>query len=133
VDRLWKLGITVLVVDDDSDAVESTIQLLKYVGYQAVGAATAEAALKLASTQPPQAVLLGLAMPGRDGCMLAQDLRQLPGMNEAILIYVMGHTSQAIEQRALQAGCDHVMLKPAEWPELLSVLDRLVRKARLPS
>jgi CheY-like chemotaxis protein len=131
VDRLWKLGITVLVVDDDNDTVESTVQLLKYVGYLALGAATAETALKLASAQPPHAVLLDLAMPGRDGCMLAQDLRRLPGMNEAILICITGYSSQEIQQRALKAGCDHVMIKPYEWPELLSVLDRLVRKARL--
>lgn len=133
MDRLWKLAVTILVVDDDQDTVDSTVQLLNYVGYRAVGATTAETALKLVAVQPPDVVLLDLAMPGRDGCMLAQDLRQLPGMNEAILICITGHTSEALQERALKAGCDHVMLKPTEWPELLGTLNRLVKKVHLKS
>jgi CheY-like chemotaxis protein len=130
---MWKLGVTALVVDDDQDTVDSTVQLLNYVGYRAVGATATETAMKLASAMSPDVVLLDLAMPGYDGCMLAQDLRRLPGMSEVILICITGYTTEETKQRALKAGCNHVMLKPVEWPELLGVLDRLVKKARLES
>src|SRR5581483_5637315 len=81
VDTLRK---RVLVVDDDQDTVDATVQLLNYVGYQAIGTTSAQDAIKMAQAQPPAVVLLDLCMPGCNGSNLAQDLRQLPDMSHAI-------------------------------------------------
>src|SRR5581483_9788635 len=80
----------------------------------------------MAQAQPPAVVLLDLCMPGCNGCNLAQDLRQLPDMSHAILICVTGYTSESSREQSLKAGCDHYMVKPTEWPELLGAISQLL-------
>jgi len=121
--------VPILVVDDDHDTADTAVLLLNYVGYEAVAAYGAEQAMSIARVRFPRAVLLDLAMPGQDGLRLARDLRQLPGMNDAILICITGYGQEHIHESARQAGCNHVMLKPIEWSELLPVLDQIGKPA----
>ena len=64
-----------------------------------------------------------LAMPGGNGLELAQDLRRLPGMNHALLICISGFASAEDRRLSRQAGCDHHLLKPFDWVDLLRLLD----------
>jgi CheY-like chemotaxis protein len=124
VDILRKSGLPVLVVDDDRDTADSAVLLLNYAGYQAVAAYSAAMALELANQRAPRVVLLDLAMPGQDGVTLAQKLKQLPAMENALLICITGYGQEHLHERARQAGCDHVLLKPIEWSQLLPLIDQ---------
>jgi DNA-binding response OmpR family regulator len=123
VNTLPANGAPVLVVDDDRDTVESTVFFLNYMGFRAVGACSSEMALKIARLRHPRAVLLDLAMPGQNGAQLARSLRQLPGMDDALLICISGHGRGQDRQLALDAGCDYHMVKPVDPEELLGLLD----------
>jgi DNA-binding response OmpR family regulator len=124
VNTLPANGAPVLVVDDDRDTVESTVFFLNYVGFRAIGACSSEMALKIARFRHPRAVLLDLAMPGQDGAQLARRLRQLPGMDDALLICISGYGRRQDRQLVLDAGCDYHMVKPVDPEELLGLLDR---------
>jgi DNA-binding response OmpR family regulator len=121
----------VLVVDDDRDTADSTATLLKYFGYEAEVAYSAAMALETASVRRPRAVLLDLAMPGQSGDQLARELRQLPGMADAVLICISGYGTNEYRQLALEAGCDYHILKPAELQELLPLLAQIKRMSRM--
>ncbi|GAB3739266.1 ATP-binding protein [Microlunatus parietis] len=58
---------TVLVCDDDDYAVEVMCRLLEARGYHAVGVTDGQAAIERALTDPPDVVVLDLAMPGTSG------------------------------------------------------------------
>jgi DNA-binding response OmpR family regulator len=115
----------VLVVDDDRDTADSTVTVLKCFGFEAEAAYSAAMALAIASACPPRAVLLDLAMPGHTGDQLARELRQLPGMEDAVLICISGYGTNEYRQLALAAGCDYHILKPAEFREVLSLLAQI--------
>jgi DNA-binding response OmpR family regulator len=114
-----RVKLRVLVVDDDRDTAHSSVQVLKFLGYDALAAYDAAQAKKIAATATPQIVLLDIAMPGEDGFRLARDLRQLPGMERALLVCVSGYGTEADKQKAREAGCDHHFTKPVDWQELI--------------
>lgn len=49
-------------------------------------------------------------------------------MKDAILICITGYIDTRLRERARQAGCDHILTKSAEWPELLAAIARLLKK-----
>src|SRR5438132_4954962 len=114
---------SVLIVDDNHDAADSTCYILSHMGYPAQVAYDAGRALQLARAHAPQVVLLDLAMPGGNGLELAQDLRRLPEMNHALLICISGFASAEDRRLSREAGCDHHLLKPFDWVDLLRLLD----------
>jgi two-component system, chemotaxis family, CheB/CheR fusion protein len=114
---------SVLVVDDNHDAADSTCFILNHMGYPSQVAYDASRALQLARARAPQVVLLDLAMPGGNGLGLAQELRRLPETNHALLICISGFASAEDRRLSREAGCDHHLLKPFDWVELLRLLD----------
>ncbi len=118
-------AIRVLVVDDDVDTADSAVLVLKFLGFEAAAVYDGGVALEQARKLRPQAVLLDLAMPHRDGLQLAQDLRRLPGLEEVMLICISGYGMEQDRKRSRQAGCDYHFVKPAEWQEITAVLAQL--------
>jgi CheY-like chemotaxis protein len=113
----------VLVVDDHRDTADSSRMVLEALGYRVVGVAyDGPSALAAARAEPPDVVLLDLAMPGMDGLTLARALRTLPGMAEAFLVCVSGYGRDEDRNSARAAGCDAHLLKPVEFAELERLL-----------
>lgn len=65
-----------LVCDDEADARAIARATLEAGGYRVVTARDGEEALRRAGTDRPDAVVLDLAMPGRDGWQVAAQLQQ---------------------------------------------------------
>jgi CheY-like chemotaxis protein len=114
----------VLIVDEDCDTADSAATILGSLGFQVSPAYDAETALQIAQVHPPEAVLLDAAMPGRDGSLLARELRQLPGMENALLICISGYDGDEHFRQSGDAGCQYHFLKPVNWKQLVRVLDK---------
>jgi DNA-binding response OmpR family regulator len=114
----------VLVVDDDRDTADSAAMILASLGFQASPAYDAQTALHIAMAHPPEAVLLDAALPGQNGYLLARELRQLRGMEDALLICVSGYGSDEHFVRSREAGCQYHFLKPVNWEQLVRVLNK---------
>jgi len=114
---------SVLVVDDNHDAADTTRFILDHMGYPALVAYDATRALLLARTHGPQVVLVDLVMPGGNGLELARELRRLPETNQTLLICISGFASAEDRRLSREAGCDHHLLKPFDWAELLRLID----------
>ncbi|HYE34024.1 response regulator [Methylocaldum sp.] len=112
----------ILVVDDNTDAVESLALLLELEGHEVKTALDGPTALELASDFQPQAVLLDIGLPGMDGYEVARRLRETPEMSKALIIAITGYGQQ--EDRALTkaAGFDHHLVKPVDPEELGALL-----------
>jgi DNA-binding response OmpR family regulator len=115
--------LSVLVVDEDHDTADSTRFILNHMGYPVLVAYDASAALKLARANSPQVMLLDIK-PGGNGLALAQELRRLPGMEDALLICISGLGTAEDRRLSREAGCAHHLLKPVDWVELLELLEQ---------
>lgn len=114
-------ALRVMVVDDNQDAADSFGVILQMNGHATWVAHDALQALELARDHRPELVFLDLGMPGRDGYQLAQDLRGLPGMAEAVLVALTGWGGHEDRLRTRAAGFDAHLTKPAD-PQAVDAL-----------
>lgn len=114
-------GVRVLVVDDNIDSAESMALLLSLDGHEVRTAFDGPDALAVAEAFQPEVVLLDIGLPGMDGYEVAKQMRNLPGLQKALMIAVTGYGQADDRARSKAAGFDHHLVKPVD-PEILSAL-----------
>src|SRR5262245_39107367 len=117
-------ALSVLVVDDDPDYVDTTAALLRCSGYNVAVARSGQEAIAKAAALGPDVVLLELAMPGTRGYALAEGLRLICVGKQPLLVAVSGYGRAEDEQASREAGIDLHLVKPVEPAALSRLLDR---------
>lgn len=120
----------ILVVEDEKKLASSLERGLKQEGYQVATAGSGEEGFYLATTEPFDALILDLMLPGRDGLHVLRDLR---GKALALPVLVLTARDTVDEKvQGLDAGADDYLVKPFAFAELLARLRALLRR-NLPS
>ena len=116
----------VLIVEDQKKLLQSLRRGLEEEGYEVVAAPTGEEGYYLATTDSPDAIVLDLMLPGRDGLRVLRDLRG-QGFAKPVLILT---ARDAVEDRVagLDEGADDYLVKPFAFAELLARLRALLRR-----
>jgi two-component system CheB/CheR fusion protein len=116
--------LRILVVDDCHDSADSLALLVQLWGHEVVVAYNGPNALDVARAHRADVVLLDIGMPGMDGFAVARRLREMPGMEKALLVAITGHGHTADVRRGKEAGIDCHFIKPVDPTELRTVLAR---------
>ena len=114
--------LNILVVDDNQDAAESIGMLLGHLGADVRVAQDGTQALAAFEVHRPHVVFLDIGMPGMDGYELARRMRALPPDPHVTLVALTGWGQDDDRKRALGAGFDHHLVKPAQISALESLL-----------
>jgi DNA-binding response OmpR family regulator len=116
----------ILVVEDERKLAASLKRGLEEEGFEATTAATGEEGYYLATTGPPDAVVLDVMLPGRDGFQILRDLRAR-GFSKPVLMLT---SRDAVEDRVagLDGGADDYLVKPFAFAELVARLRALLRR-----
>jgi PAS domain S-box-containing protein len=114
----------VLVVDDNVDAAESLALLLRATGHEVRTAYDGPAALREAEALRPEVVLLDVGLPRIDGYEVARRLRQQGGLKSALVVALTGYGQDEDRRRALEAGFDVHLVKPADPQTVLQLVAR---------
>jgi CheY-like chemotaxis protein len=104
----------VLVIEDNLDSVQSMAFLLKSMGHEVQFAIHGFAALDVARSFKPEVILLDIALPGFNGDEVARRFKDEPGLEDTRIIAITGMPMADVEERALEAGCEHVFAKPID-------------------
>ena len=112
----------VLVVEDNDDARDVLVAMLRRDGHDVRAAADGEEGLVEAQKFTPEVVLLDIGLPGMDGYEVARRLRTMPETATATLIAVTGYGQDGDRERSRIAGIDHHLLKPVERKVLAELL-----------
>ena len=90
LDRLPMPNRTVLVVDDDPDALQLFRRMLVSAqrGYRVLRAMNGHQALEVLGLQRPDVVLLDLIMPGMDGFQLIAEMKKNPALAEIPVVVI---------------------------------------------
>ena len=122
-------GQRILVVDDEPELVEWTVELLQRLGYAPAGFSDAAAALAVLQQQPDgfAAVITDEVMPGITGTQLTQALRQAASNVPVLLL--SGYGGALLAQRASAAGVNRVLSKPVQQRALTRALAELLHTA----
>lgn len=119
--RLGARPLKVLVADDNRDGANICAMLLRTWGHDVRCVYSGATAVEIAKAFRPHVLLLDIGMPELNGYEVAERVRTAPWSQGMVLIAVTGWGQQADKERALAAGFDHHVTKPAD-PELLDSL-----------
>lgn len=114
----------VLIADGSADAADSLAELLRLYGHVPHVARSGPEAVDLAAAHRPDAAFLSMTLAGLDGCGVARALAAA-SYRPQLLVALTGRSTAADRAAAAAAGFDHYMLKPADPPELVRLLDGL--------
>jgi CheY-like chemotaxis protein len=112
-------GKKVLVVDDKNENRAVLTALLRPLGFDVTEATNGRDALRLARSQPPDLVLMDLVMPDIDGLEATRLIRELPGLEDVVIIAVTARVFEQDRQASLAAGCNEVIPKPVNAVQLI--------------
>lgn len=114
--------LRVLVVEDDADLSEMTVELLTLFGHTVESATDGPGALDAATKGDFDVVLLDLSLPGFSGLEVARLLRATPGGAKPYIVAMSGYSREEDMARAIEAGCDAYLVKPVEFDRLQALL-----------
>jgi CheY-like chemotaxis protein len=107
-------ALRVLVVEDELDAADELIGLVRRWGHAARLARDGRAALQVAAEEYPDVVLMDMNVPLMDGCQVARQLRlNCPG-KECFIIATTGQADDARRQQCIESGIDLLFVKPVD-------------------
>jgi DNA-binding response OmpR family regulator len=119
----------ILVVEDEQKVANALREGLQGEQYDVVVERTGEGAFFRITTEPYDAVLLDLTLPGRDGLAILGAIRER-GVKTPVLVLTARDTLQD-RVTGLDAGADDYLVKPFAFAELLARIRALARRGRV--
>jgi two-component system, OmpR family, response regulator MprA len=117
----------ILVVDDEPQLRRALERALKLEGYEVGLAGDGEEALGAIAGGPPDAVVLDVLMPKRDGISVCRELRERGDRTPVLMLTARDAVSDRVD--GLDAGADDYVVKPFALEELLARLRALLRRS----
>ncbi len=114
------------MIDDDVDGAGMLAGVLEMLGHHVRMANDARSGIAAAMAVAPDFVFCDIGLPDASGYEVARALRAEPALEGATLVALSGYAQLEDRQRALDAGFDAHLPKPAS-------LDRLEALLREPS
>lgn len=112
-----------LVIEDHVDTAESLALLLRLIGHEVEVAFDAAQGLETARGFRPEVILCDIGLPGAlDGYGAARAFRADPELRSAYLIALTGYGLEEDRRKALEAGFDTHLTKPADLDALRRLL-----------
>lgn len=124
----------VLVVEDEGMFARAIATHLQRAGHKVTIAGTlAEARIHLgsATAAPPEVILLDMRLPDGEGFDLLTGLGDSESSPAVIVVTAYGDISQAV--KAMKLGAADYLKKPVDLDELVVVMDKVMRSARIRS
>ncbi len=115
-----------LVVEDDRDIREVLRTLLQAEGYRVVLAESAARAIVETRSHQPDAAIVDLGLPDRDGQALIRDIRKF---STVPIIVLSARTMESEKVLALDGGADDYVTKPFQSSELLARIRAALRRS----
>jgi PAS domain S-box-containing protein len=118
-------GVTVLVVDDQSDSREMLATLLEQHGARSMQSESAESAMQILQRQQVDLLVADIAMPNVDGYELMRRLRAAGDQTPAIAVTAFARSDD--RRNALDCGYTAHLSKPIDGSELAKTVREVIR------
>ena len=112
-----------LIIDDDDTLRTRVCRAFQLRGWEAHGADTVAAALRMAQEHGPELAIVDLRLPGESGLDIVRTLRTLDATMSIIMLTGYGSIATALE--AVKCGADHYLTKPVDVDQILSAYEAL--------
>jgi CheY-like chemotaxis protein len=113
-------GVSVILVEDNTDGRELLEAFLRFVGANVRSAAHAEEGFELFKQSAPTVVITDIVLPGHDGVWLLEQVRaSMPGVR---VIALTGRVLPADTLRLRSLGFDEHLAKPVDLDAVIAAI-----------
>lgn len=112
----------VLAIDDNPLNLRLICAMLEPMGYQVHSLSIPDAAVATALKLRPDVILLDIAMPGRDGVQVMQDLRAQAALQAVPIHALTALSMDNLQQHVGPQAFTSILRKPCGKDRLLAVL-----------
>jgi DNA-binding response OmpR family regulator len=116
----------VLLVDDDEDVRHMTRVALGFEGFDVIEAEDGTAGVAAVHRERPDAVVLDVMMPGRDGIDVLRELREDAAFADLPIVLLTAKAGLNAEQEGWDAGATAYLTKPFTGTALAATLRKLL-------
>ena len=122
----------ILVVDDDPDLVESITKILESKNHDVIQAYGGVEGLEKARSEKPDAIILDVMMPDKDGYEVCKELKADPDHRDIPILLLTAVVSKIsstsyTSRQGMETEADDYVDKPVEPGELVSLVERLLK------
>lgn len=114
----------VMIVDDAQFMRVRVTKLLAEHGYEVVEAEDGEQAVEMYRSANPDAVLLDITMPQKDGLEALAEIRGIDPEAKVIMLTALGQ--QSMVMRAVQGGAKDFVVKPFDPDRVMKALRKVL-------
>lgn len=115
----------IAIVDDDMNIRQIVEAYLKKEGYETIGLESAEEALQLWESHPPDLWVLDIMLPGMNGYEFCRRIRTKA---ETPIIMISARDEEVDKILGLELGSDDYLTKPFSPRELVARVNRALRR-----
>jgi DNA-binding response OmpR family regulator len=101
---------------------------LRASNYDTAFASDAVMALSIAKKEAPDLILLDLGLPGGDGFLVLDRMKNIAALACTPVIVISARESRSNEERALKAGAEAYFQKPFDNDQLMSAIERALTR-----
>jgi len=116
----------VLIVEDDSRNMKLVMMTLKPHGYELLSATDGEEAVRTATDERPDIILMDMQLPKLSGMAAVKQIRENPAMADIPIIALTAYAMKGDEDKYIEAGCTEYMSKPISTRDLPFVVARIL-------
>lgn len=118
----------ILVIDDNLDIRENSIEILELSGYHVFGASDGQTGIDLAIREIPDIIICDIMMPLMDGYEVLRILRKLIQTAQIPFVFLTARSEKADIRAGIELGADDYLVKPFEDFELLELVEHRLRR-----
>ncbi len=122
--------VRVLLVEDTQDVLNGLQLELESLGHTVLSAHNAIEAFETAQRERPDLIISDIRLQGSNGCDLIREIRHTPEVCSIPAIALSGLEKLSYRKKAIEAGFNAFIRKPAEPGELYSTIGALTRKSQ---
>jgi DNA-binding NtrC family response regulator len=119
----------ILIVDDAPATLEVLQRNLASAGYRTVTASNVAEAIRILKVTPVDLVITDLKMPGLSGVHLVRHVRE--NFSDMEVMIITGYPSVKGAVEVVKTGAEEYLIKPFTDEELLSAVERTLRKLHI--
>lgn len=116
----------ILLVEDNETNRDMLSRRLIRKGFEVIMAEDGEQAVRMASAESPDLILMDMSLPVIDGWEATRRVKAAESTRLIPVIALTAHAMAGDREKALEAGCDDYDTKPIELPRLLDKIQGLL-------
>lgn len=120
-----------LVVDDNTEIRENTVEILTLAGYDVHSAENGKRGVEVAIKTMPDLIVCDIMMPELDGYGVLHLLKKNPATEHIPFIFLTAKTERTDFRKGMEMGADDYITKPFDDLELLRAIEIRLRKLEI--